>query len=434
MNSVERKDGRYLRRKAMRDIHAAQYDKSFDQIFNIKNLVYAGRECCKGVRWKASIITFEANLVVRAVKALKMIQEKARVFRGFHSFSTIEHGKKRDIDAPNIDDRMLQKNICRRFLTKLYSRTFVKTNSASLVGKGMHFALNEFKKHLRDHYRKYGLTGYVYQYDFKSYFASIPHDKLKERARKYIKDDDVYELLCSFIDDFRLLKNQDPDNPNKGVGLGSEVSQLLALDHASPIDHFVKDQCSIHGYGRYNDDGYCICRSMEEVYRVQEGIEKIADSLGIMMSKKKCKITPIKNRCFTFLKIRFSLTHTGKVVTKISKKSIKNMRRKIKKFRSLVDKGKITAEDVFVSYQSWRGYAKKFDSYKTVAAMDLFFVKRFFLELYNYRIPFKCHLGVIHTETDHWIYYDRETKKIIMPEGMEIPEILHVNIIEEDED
>ena len=34
-----------------------------------------------------------------------------------------------------------------------------------------------------------------------------------------------------------------------GVGLGSEISQIIALDFASPIDHYVKDVRGIHGYG-----------------------------------------------------------------------------------------------------------------------------------------------------------------------------------------
>ena len=52
------------------------------------------------------------------------------------------------------------------------------------------------------------------------------------------------------MDDFRLMKTADKE-AHRGVGLGSEVSQIIALDYASPIDHYVKDVRGIHGYGRY---------------------------------------------------------------------------------------------------------------------------------------------------------------------------------------
>ena len=69
-------------------------------------------------------------------------------------------------------------------------------------------------------------------------------------------DDRLYTLFCDFVDDFRLMKTADKE-AHRGVGLGSEVSQIIALDYASPIDHYVKDVRGIHGYGRYMDDGVC---------------------------------------------------------------------------------------------------------------------------------------------------------------------------------
>ncbi len=73
-------------------------------------------------------------------------------------------------------------------------------------------------------------------------------------------DDRLYTLFCDFVDDFRLMKTADKE-AHRGVGLGSEVSQIIALDYASPIDHYMKDVRGIHGYGRYMDDGYVISNS-----------------------------------------------------------------------------------------------------------------------------------------------------------------------------
>lgn len=132
-------------------------------------------------------------------------------------------------------------------------------------------------KHLRDHYRKYGTEGGIYQFDFKGYFSSIPHDGIKQRARAKINDDRLYALFCDFVDDFQKMKTADPEAERPhGVGLGSEISQIIALDYASPIDHYVKDVRGIHGYGRYNDDGYVISNSLEELEDIKRNLYGLA--------------------------------------------------------------------------------------------------------------------------------------------------------------
>ena len=81
-----------------------------------------------------------------------------------------------------------------------------------------------------------------------------------------IRDDRLYRLYCSYIDDFLKMKTADPKAKRKrGVGLGSEVSQITALDAASPIDHYFKDRRRVAAYGRYMDDGYAISPSLEEL-------------------------------------------------------------------------------------------------------------------------------------------------------------------------
>lgn len=121
----------------------------------------------------------------------------------------MEHGKERNIDALPIPERAIQKCLCNNLLTRAYSRSFIYDNGASLAHKGMDFQLKRLKKHLQDHYRKYGTEGGIYQFDFKGYFASLPHDVIKQRARAKIMDDRLYALFCDFVDDFQRMKTAD---------------------------------------------------------------------------------------------------------------------------------------------------------------------------------------------------------------------------------
>ena len=413
MTSIERHELRYQRRKAKRlKNRFAICNKSFDEVFSFSNLMDAGHKACNGSTWKASTINFKYNMVYRVSGIHNTIHNHVRTFNGFHSFTTIEHGKLRNIDALPIGDRTIQKCLCKNMLTEAYSRSFILDNSASLKDRGMDFQLKRLKKHLSDHYRKYGLQGGIYQFDFKSYFDSLSHKNIKERARKIIYDDKIYNLFCSFIDDFQMRKTADKHAivPH-GVGLGSEVSQIIALDYASPIDHYVKDVRSIHGYGRYMDDGYIISNSLKELYDIKDNLYRLAESFGLKMSDKKNIITPFAHHSFTFLKIRIHITGTGKIVMKLSRKSIRAMIRKLKIFRLWLDIGRMDFEDIAQSYQSWRAHAKRCNSYNTLYHMDILFVKLFENELAHRKNRFKCTLKVIKNSNNNWVYIPIKKKE-----------------------
>ena len=411
MDSIERKERRYQRRKAARTEVAKSYgDKGFEDVFSFKQLYESAKKACKNARWKTSTINFETFLLSSIRKIYLNLVNGTRNFKSFQSFITIEHGKLRHIDALPIADRAMQKCLCLFLLTSMYSRSFILDNSASLKGKGMDFALERLKKQLRDHYRKYGLEGGIYQFDFKSYFQSIPHDKIKERLATKLTNEELYALMCDLIDDFRLLSTADPNSEYyKGVGLGSEISQIIALDYTSPIDHYVKDVCGIKGYGRYMDDGYVISNSIEELFDISDMLHQLAQSMGLKINDKKNIITPFKHHSFTFLKMRFTLTDTGHVIMKIGRRGVKSMRRKLKIFRDWVDEGKLQFADVATSYQSWRGHARRCHSYDILRGMDERFHTLFKEELRKEKKKFKCTMKGVKTKNG-WVYFPRKKK------------------------
>ena len=190
----------------------------------------------------------------------------------------------------------------------------------------------------------------------------------------------------------------------RGVGLGSEISQIIALDYASPIDHYIKDVRGIHGYGRYMDDGYIISNSLEELKDIKQSLYRLAEEMGITMSDKKNTITPFRHHSFVFLKMRVTLGDTGKVTMKLSRRSIAAMRRKIDIFRQWVDGGEMDFEDVAQSYQSWRAHARRCNSYHSLRAMDERFVRKFEKELTTRRKKFPCYVRAVKTNVG-WKYY-----------------------------
>lgn len=417
MTSEERKQKRYENRQKKRKQKAESIcGKTFEDVFTYENMVDASKSCCTGVRWKTSTINFETMLVTQTDNLQEQIINENYKFQGFKHFKTIEHGKERDINALDIHDRAVQKCFCDSLMTEAYSRSFIYDNSASLPGKGMDVTLERLKKHLIYHFHKHSLEGGIYQFDFHGYFASIPHKGAKERLRNLIWDEKLQEIGCQLIDDFITLggMEQDDDYPH-GVGLGSQVSQNIALDYASPIDHYIKDVCRIKGYARYMDDGYVISDSLEQLVEIRDYITELVKTFGLEINAKKNTITPFKNHSFRFLKMRIRLEPTGKVVMKLSRNSIKAIRRKLHIFRLWVDEGKFSAEDAFTSYQSWRSHAQRCDSYRTLHTMDCLFVKLFKKELAERDKKFKCTLDAKWDYEIGWIYFTstKEYKAIL---------------------
>lgn len=368
MNSIQRHELRYQRRKKKREEkRESLYSKSFDEVFSLSNIIDASRKCCNGSRWKASTIDFESQLLSRAYRIYKQVR-KEHNFSGFYSFKTIEHGKVRNIDALKIEKRAAQKCFCKNYLTEFYSRSFIKENAASLKGKGMDFSLRTLKKQLATHYKKYGLRGGIYQFDLKNYFASLPHDEIKRRFCEKTKDERLKALFCAYVNDFNSMRVLLEEG--KGVGLGSEISQIIALDFMNPLDHFIKDVLHISGYGRYMDDGYIVCDSLERLKELKQKVSKKISEMGIQANEKKNIITPFFSHSFTFLKMRITLKPSGKIVYKIDKKSIQRVKRKIKYFFT---KSSLSYEDIYQSYQSWRAHAFRADSFHLIQHMDSYF-------------------------------------------------------------
>ena len=104
-----------------------------------------------------------------------------------------------------------------------------------------------------------------------------------------------------------------------GLGLGSQISQTFALASANRLDHYVKEVCRIRGYGRYMDDGYLIHESKEYLQGCLDGIRRICKELGIVLNERKTQIVKLTHG-FKYLKTRFYLLDTGRVVRKIHKK------------------------------------------------------------------------------------------------------------------
>ena len=263
------------------------------------------------------------------------------------------------IAAVKKNDR--QRCLCDNALVPLVSAAFVYDNAASLKGKGIDFAMDRLTCHLQRYYRKHGTDGWALVFDFSDYFNSAPHAPIYAESERRIRDERVRKLACGLMEDFG----------ERGFGLGSQVSQIDALMLPNRLDHFIKEQLHIEGYGRYMDDGYLIHESRDYLQECLKQIRAVCADLGIRMNEKKTRIVKLQE--LHFLKTRFYLTETGKVRRKMCRKSARRMRRKLKTFRRWMAEGRMTEEDIRTAYESWRGHMRRGNSYRVLRRMDRFY-------------------------------------------------------------
>ena len=380
MTSEERREARYQRRVAKRqEKKREQYPEAedFEAVFSYKNL-YAAYKCCRrGVAWKASVQKYIAQAPTNLCATYEQLMSGRYKSPGFFEFDIYERGKKRHIRSTVIGERVVQRCLCDNSLVPLLGRTFIYDNGASMKDKGYDFAIRRMTEHLRKHYRKHGNEGYILLFDFSKFFDNVSHAVVKKIIRKEISDIRLCALAEHFVDVFGDV----------GLGLGSQISQVLALASANRLDHYIKEVLRVKFYGRYMDDGYLIHRSKDFLTKCREAICCICEELGITLNKKKTQIVKLSHG-FTWLKVRFFITEKGKVVKKIYKRSVTKMRAKLKKLKRIYECGGMAFEDVYATWQSWSAYARKFNAWHTIQNMKKLYNRLFLIrtEEYHYAL------------------------------------------------
>jgi len=285
---------------------------------------------------------------------------------------TIYEPKKREIVSARFRDRVFQRALCDNGLYEEITRSFIYENCACLKGRGTDYALNIFKKHLRKFFHKHRRDGYILKLDVKKFFPSIPHCTAKKTLDKRIKDVGfllrMYEIIDSFDEDSRSEQELATDPFGKrGLSLGSQVSQLIALAVLDDLDHYIKEELKIKQYVRYMDDMVLIHPDKEYLKRCWKRIEEKINAIGLSLNKKSCMF-PVRQGVI-FLQQRFILTDTGKVVTRASNKNKRHEMRKLRGLKRVYDRGEIKAKGIMDHFQSWQAHAQRSKSYNLINYM-----------------------------------------------------------------
>lgn len=369
MTSAERRNARYIRRKEKRDKQRQQtleFHGSLENITDLNALIVAAKDASRGIMWKTSVQRYKMSLLRNVTDLYKKLMRGEDIRRGFVKFLINDRGKTRNINNVHFSERVAHRALCANALAPVLTKSLIYDCAASIKGKGLSFASNRLKAHLRRHYRKHGNEGYVLQLDFSNYFAHLRHEVIEKILRHNFNDERLISLTMSFVSSFGPI----------GLGLGCEVSQILATIYPSRVDHYIKEKLKIKGYARYMDDSYLIHEDKEYLKECLEDLKQKFMEIGIVLNTKKTRLIKL-SKGFTFLKTQYFLTNTGKVICKASREAVVRQRRKLKKFKKFADAREMSFEQICGSYLSWRGCMQRKDAYRSIQSMDVLFNELF---------------------------------------------------------
>ena len=410
MNKFQRTKTRIERDKNIKAIKQENKNKTcgnFERVITYQNYLEALGKCRCGVSWKGSVQVYTENSIIEISNTIKELKSlRLPKLSSCRKITLYERGKERTIVPITIRDRMTQRVICDKSLIPMLCDSLIYDNGASTKGKGVDFTRKRVEKHLREAIKEYGADNlYALIFDFKSFFDSIPHKTCLEILKHTYTDNRMIGLIMSIIRSYQraeisrmpngkekeALLNRLNNFESRGICLGSQISQIMALVVPNKLDHYVKDKMSVRHYIRYMDDGLVLSNDKKFLARLLEGMIKVAEKLGLKFNAKKTRIVKM-TKGITFMKIKYCVTKSGKLIKRLTRAGIVRMRRKLKRLRNLVDKGVITLDDVYNSFQSWLAHSYLACSYTTRKNM---------LNLYNklfdgYRITKKFESLVRH--------------------------------------
>lgn len=376
-------------------------NKEMKVLSDANQLIEAFNRTKKESIWKESVQKYEANLLRNTYLLKTSLRDGTYKQRAFYEFTLNERGKTRYVKSMHITDRVVQRSLCDNILIPRLQHYLIYDNGASLKNKGIDFSRKRLETHLHRFYRKNGSNeGYVLLIDYSKFFDNIRHDKMVELLEKNIDSPEfiafVRQLLKTFSIDVSYLSDEeyktclnqlynslehskiDPSllvgekMMEKSVGIGSQISQICGIYYPTRVDNYCKIVKGMKYYGRYMDDVYVIHKDKEVLKQLLKEVDDLSKELGLFINQKKTQIVKLKHG-FTFLKIKYNLTESGRVLKRLVPKTITRERRRLKKYKKLMEEGKMSYKDIELAYKSWRGNALRYHAYTSVKHLDALF-------------------------------------------------------------
>jgi RNA-directed DNA polymerase len=200
------------------------------------------------------------------------------------------NGGQRPLGIPVIRDRVVETAVL-LVMEPIFEADFLDCSFGFRPERSAHDALDEIKKNLKE-----GRTA-LYDADLKSYFDTIPHDKLMACLRKRVADRSVLKLIRMWLE--APMEDRDEqgkrrvERPKQGTPQGGVISPLLANLYLHWFDRIFNGSSGPREWAnarivRYADDFVIMARYMGS--RISDFTESALERrFGLRINREKTR-------------------------------------------------------------------------------------------------------------------------------------------------
>ncbi|WP_406699917.1 group II intron reverse transcriptase/maturase [Singulisphaera sp. Ch08] len=201
----------------------------------------------------------------------------------------------RPLGIPTVRDRVVQTAL-RQVLEPIFERDFAPRSYGFRPGKGCKDALRRVEELLHEDY------ACVVDVDLKSYFDTIPHNRLLALVAEKVSDGKVLSLIDAFLRQ-GVLDGLAEWTPEQGTPQGAVISPLLSNIYLDPLDHLMAERN--FEMVRYADDFVILCRTAADAATALDVIRRWTAEAGLTLHPTKTRVIDATSEPFDFLGYRF---------------------------------------------------------------------------------------------------------------------------------
>jgi RNA-directed DNA polymerase len=200
--------------------------------------------------------------------------------------------EERPLGIPTVRDRTVQAAL-RQLLEPIFERDFAACSYGFRPGRGCGEAVARVEELLNQG------RSWCVDVDLKSYFDTIPHERLMELVRQRVTDGSVLHLLEQFLKAGVLEELHGWQATERGTPQGAVISPLLSNIYLHPLDQEMERR----GWTmvRYADDFVVLCASREEAEGVLHWLAEWTRGAGLTLHPTKTRVVEATSEGFDFL-------------------------------------------------------------------------------------------------------------------------------------
>ena len=324
-------------------------------------LVYE-QEIRKNVKNRKKIFKFEIQKLEYLLD-IKRVLENNLYDGGRYNIFLIYKPKLRVVMSQSIYDKIINHYVSRFILIPKLSKYLNNRNCATRKNMGIDYAIKLFKKDIES-FKKYK-EFYFLKLDISKFFYSIDHNILLNLIKEDLTSEE-YDLVKVILDSTNkkyingIIGNFENKlgitlpkyEYNKGLPIGNQSSQFLAIFYLAKLQHFMIHNLHLK-ITNYMDDYIIIHQDKEYLkYCLNVIIDKLYNEYKLSVNKNKTYISSSKNG-IPFLGYNFKVIN-NKTIIRLNSNSKKNIKKGIKRTKYLFTNNLINFDKLFSSIENYK--------------------------------------------------------------------------------